>query len=51
MSLSFNPGCNFGANFSSYIFFDEIHPTARVHRIIGEAVLEKLDANEHEDDD
>ncbi|MFV2061802.1 MAG: SGNH/GDSL hydrolase family protein [Gammaproteobacteria bacterium] len=35
ITLSFNEGCNFGANFDQYIFFDEIHPSARTHKIIG----------------
>ena len=38
----FTPGCNFGANFDQYIYFDEIHPTARVHAIVGEAMYRKV---------
>lgn len=47
ISFSFNPGCNFGANFPAYIFFDEIHPTARVHAMIGQKLLDDVVA-EHE---
>jgi len=52
ITFTFNPGCHFGRNFDQYIFFDEIHPTARVHRIIGNAFYQALDhENEHEDND
>jgi len=46
----FMPGCNFGYNFSQYVFFDEIHPTARVHAMVGEAMYRKVsdDDQEHE---
>jgi len=37
ITFTFNEGCNFSLNFDQYIFFDEIHPTARVHAIIGNA--------------
>ena len=40
---SFHPDCNFGLNFDQFIFFDEIHPTARVHSIVGDAMAESLD--------
>ncbi|MFV1984482.1 MAG: SGNH/GDSL hydrolase family protein [Thiohalomonadales bacterium] len=40
-TLSYYPGCNY-AKFSKYIFFDEIHPTARVHKIIGNLVVDQL---------
>jgi len=43
ITLSFNPGCNFGANFSSYIFFDEFHPTARAHEIIGNRIAGEVE--------
>jgi len=49
VSLSFNAGCGFGANFPQYIFFDEIHPTARVHAMIGQALLDEI--SEDDDDD
>jgi len=50
ITFTFNPGCHFGMNFDQYIFFDEIHPTARVHAIIGDAFFQALDHDEHEDD-
>ncbi len=42
-TLTFNDGCNFGANFPNYIFFDERHPTSRAHQIIGEQIAEEID--------
>jgi phospholipase/lecithinase/hemolysin len=49
ITFSFHPDCNFGANFDQFIFFDEIHPTARVHALVGEALFEVLE--EDDDDD
>ncbi|MBT8435316.1 MAG: SGNH/GDSL hydrolase family protein [Gammaproteobacteria bacterium] len=46
-TFSFHPDCNFGANFDQFIFFDEIHPTARAHGLAGEAMFETL----QDDDD
>jgi len=46
----FNPECNFGANFDQFIFFDEIHPTARVHALVGEALFEALEEDDDDDD-
>jgi len=46
-TFSFHPDCNFGANFDQFIFFDEIHPTARAHALAGEALFEAL----QDDDD
>lgn len=37
-SLTFNPACNF----DTFVFFDEIHPTARVHAIIGKAMAKEV---------
>jgi len=48
---TFSPGCNFGQNFDQYIFFDEIHPTARVHAIIGNAFFQALDLDDEDEDD
>jgi len=42
-TFSFHPDCNFGFNFDQFIFFDETHPTARAHALIGEAMHEALD--------
>ena len=38
----FNPGCNFGLSFGEYVFFDEIHPTAGVHAMIGERMFAEI---------
>lgn len=40
---AFNPGCNFGMNFDSYVFFDEIHPTARMHSLVANIIFKHLD--------
>jgi len=45
----FNPDCNFGYNFGQYIYFDEIHPTARVHAMVGAAMYRKVSDDEHEE--
>jgi len=37
-TFMFHPDCNFGLNFDQFFFFDEIHPTARVHALLGEAL-------------
>ena len=37
-SFSFHPDCESGPNFDPFIFFDDIHPTARVHALVGEAL-------------
>ena len=42
-SLSFHPDCLFGQNFDDFIFFNEIHPTARVHALVGEAFYQSVD--------
>jgi len=39
---SFHPDCNFGLSFDQFIFFDEIHPTAKVHQIIGDAMYQTM---------
>jgi len=41
-TFTFHPDCNFGQNFDQFVFFDEIHPTARVHAIVGEAFYRAL---------
>lgn len=50
-SMTFNPACDF----ERFVFFDEIHPTARVHAIIGKAMAreireELLEEDEHEEE-
>lgn len=44
-AFSFHIDCNFGLNFDQFFFFDEIHPTARVHSILGEALFRALEKN------
>ena len=39
-TLMFHPGCAAGANFERFYFFDELHPTAKVHRLIGEGIYQ-----------
>lgn len=34
----FHPDCNDGANFDQFVFFDEFHPTSRVHALISIAM-------------
>ena len=41
-TFTFYPGCENGAKFPEYVFFDEIHPTTRVHGFIGMAMGEAL---------
>lgn len=50
ITFTFNEGCDYGENFDQYIFFDEIHPTARVHSIIGNAFYKVLTDDEESDD-
>ncbi len=48
-TYTFYPGCEDGARFPEYAFFDEIHPTSRVHGFIGMAMGEALAARgDHE---
>jgi len=50
----FHPDCNYGANFDQFFFFDEVHPTARVHQLVGEKMYKKLiddDEEKQEDND
>lgn len=51
-TISFHPDCLYGLNFDKFVFFDELHPTARTHALIGEAMyqrlIEKDDDDEHE---
>jgi phospholipase/lecithinase/hemolysin len=36
---TFHPDCDNGANFDKFYFFDEIHPTAKVDHLVGEAIF------------
>jgi phospholipase/lecithinase/hemolysin len=44
-TFTFHPDCDFGQNFDQFFYFDEIHPTARVHAILGEALYAALIKN------
>ena len=39
LNFEFHPDCQFGANFDAFVFFDELHPTARVNALAGEGIL------------
>ncbi len=41
---TFHPDCNSGSNFDEFVFFDEIHPTTRVHELVGEALYETINS-------
>lgn len=47
-TLTFHPDCADGAGFERFYFFDEIHPTAKVHRLIGEAIYRGAFGEERE---
>jgi len=36
----FHPDCNGGLSIDNFVFFDEIHPTARVHLLTGREMAE-----------
>ena len=42
VTYTFHPDCNYGLNIDKFVFFDEIHPTARVHAMFGEAFYKEL---------
>lgn len=39
---TFHPDCAGGVGFDRFYFFDEIHPSAKVHRLIGEGIYQGL---------
>jgi len=41
-NFQFLPGCEEGANFDQYVFFDALHFTARVHKILGKALAKDI---------
>ena len=41
-TYTFHPDCNYGVNADQFVFFDEIHPTAKVHAMFGEAFYKAL---------
>lgn len=45
-TFTFHPDCVDGTGFERFYFFDEIHPTAKVHRLIGEGIYEGAFENE-----
>lgn len=42
VTLTFHPDCLDGEAFDSFIFFDEIHPTARTHERAGRALFSRV---------
>ncbi|MDH5396190.1 MAG: SGNH/GDSL hydrolase family protein, partial [Gammaproteobacteria bacterium] len=48
ITFTFHPDCNYGLNADKFIFFDEIHPTARVHKIFGDAFYDDLTHERYE---
>ena len=51
VNFTFNPDCNFGQSFDQFVFFDEIHPTARVNQLISKELIEEVGEFEDEDED
>ena len=47
-TFTFHPDCVGGSGFERFYFFDEIHPTAKVHRLIGEAIYRGAFGEERE---
>ncbi|MBX2869424.1 MAG: SGNH/GDSL hydrolase family protein [Acidiferrobacterales bacterium] len=41
-TFQFNDDCGFGANFDQFVFFDQIHPTAKSHAIAGRVIYAYL---------
>jgi len=39
----FHVDCDSGLNFDQFFFFDDLHPTARVHMLLGDALYEALE--------
>lgn len=46
VNFTFHPDCNF----DQFIFFDEIHPTARVHALVGNALYNALKEKNKEEE-
>lgn len=42
VSYTFHPDCNYGLNIDQFVFFDEIHPTTRIHAMLGKAFYKTL---------
>lgn len=47
----FHPDCNFGLNADQFVFFDEIHPTKRVHAMFGNAFYDAISNDDDDDND
>ena len=43
----FHPDCDTGSNVDSFFFVDEIHPTARIHRYVGDALARAVSFRKH----
>lgn len=41
-TMMFSAVCAAGANFDQFVFFDEVHPTARMHERVGRALFAAL---------
>lgn len=43
--LQYYPDCDNGNNFDTFVFFDDIHPTAKTHALLGDALYEASQAS------
>lgn len=50
-TLTFHSDCNFGQNANAFLFFDEKHPSARGHVLIGNALFEIVEEFDWEEDE
>jgi len=44
-SLSFHPDCFLGTGFDRFVFFDELHPTSKTHKLIGNALYNTVNSH------
>jgi phospholipase/lecithinase/hemolysin len=44
-NYSFHSDCLYGQSFDRFVFFDSIHPTAKTHKLIGEAMVIAVQQN------
>lgn len=42
VTYTYHPDCNYGLNADKFVFFDEIHPTEKVHALFGNAFYKKI---------
>ncbi len=47
VTFTFHPDCLLGKQFDEFVYFDEIHPTAKVHALWGNALLEIVPSQNH----